>query len=183
MNMTKQMMAPVRRAVQNMVSRAVLRLVNDAGGIQAVQIGLLRGETRDNAERFQDFGFSSTPLPGAECVVVFVGGNRDHPLVVKVDDRRYRLKANAGGATMYDAEGNYIHIKNDGTIEINSSTRVDITSPLVRMTGDLEVVGDITDRVDDNPSTVHGMRETYNIHTHSENNSGDTEPPTQPMPA
>lgn len=173
-----------RTAVDNMVARAVLRVVNNAGGLQALHIALLQDETRDNCERFQEFGFDSTPLPDAEVVVVFVGGQRDHPLVVACDDRRYRLKSNAGGSTMYDASGNFIHIKNDGTIEINSATRVDITCPLVRMTGDLEVEGDITDRYTTDATTVRGIRELYNIHRHPENdNGGPTNQPIEQLPA
>ncbi len=178
-----RMLAPLRGRIYNMVARAVLHMVANAPGIQAVQIELQEGEVRSNAEHFFDFGFSSTPLPGAEAIAVFPGGSRDHVLVVKIDDRRYRFKANAGGSALYDANGSVVHMKNDGTVEVIAATRVDITCPLVRMTGDLEVEGDITDRYLTDNTSNHSLRQTYNVHTHPENdNGGPTSAPNQQLP-
>lgn len=178
--------APLRRAVANMVSRAVVKLVNDAAGMQVVQLGLLAGETRDQAERFQQYGFTSVPLEGAEAVVVFVGGTRDHPLVVCVDDRRYRPKGMQDGeAQMYNHIGDYIHIKADGSIKVVAAMKVDITAPLVEITaplvtmsGDLEVAGDISDK----DGMLKSIRDTYNNHTHDETTTV-TLTPNQTMPS
>ncbi len=83
-------MLPLRRRVMLMVGRAVLTLVDDDPRLQVVQLSALRSETIDRAERFQEYGFSSHPEPGAEAVVVCPGGVRQHPIVIAVDDRRYR---------------------------------------------------------------------------------------------
>jgi phage gp45-like len=61
--------------------------------MQLVQLGVLAGETVEGdtgAEHFQPYGFASVPLAGAEAVVVFPNGDRSHPLVTAVSDRRYR---------------------------------------------------------------------------------------------
>jgi len=116
-----QMLQPLRDRVMLMVARGVLKLVNDAGGLQTAQIGLLEDELRDKVERVQDYGLTSNPLPGAEPVVLFVGGNRDHGLIIKVDDRRYRLKGlKSGEVALYTDEGDFIHLKRDRNIEVKT---------------------------------------------------------------
>ena len=79
------------RRVKLAVGRAVLQLVDDARKLQSVQVVGLRGEVLDEVERFQQYGFTSHPHPKAECVVLSVGGMRQHPIVIAIDDRRYRL--------------------------------------------------------------------------------------------
>lgn len=136
-----RLLGPLRRQLRLIVSRAVITVVDDALKIQGVQITALAGETRDNVERFQDYGFTSVPHAGAEAVVVFAGGNRDHGIVVKVDDRRYRLKGLAKGeVAMYSDEGDSIHFKRGRkivvtteTAEVNAAVKASVTSPLVEL--------------------------------------------------
>lgn len=123
----------LRNRVEMMIARGVVRLVNDGGKLQVVQLGLLQGETRV-LERFQSYGFTGHPHPGAEAVVLFRGGDRDHGLVVVVDDRRYRLKALAAGeVAMYDDLGKKIHFKRDGTFEAVAPKLV------INVTGDVVI--------------------------------------------
>lgn len=129
-----RLLAPVRTRIANMVARAVVRLVNDGGGVQVLQLSVLDGETREAIERFQNYGFTSVPLPGAEAAVLFVGGRRDHGLVVAVDDRRYRLKGLAEGeVAIYTDEGDYVHIKRGGTIEVKAATKAVVDAPAVEL--------------------------------------------------
>ena len=85
------MIAPLRRRVLLSIGRAVLALVDDGRKLQVVQVQGLARETLDGIERVQQYGLTSHPHPGAECVVVAVGGMRQHPLVIAADDRRYRV--------------------------------------------------------------------------------------------
>ena len=110
--------APLRRRVRLMVSRAVLAApVNDAGGIQVVQVKLLEGEVRDGVERMQNYGFTGVPLAGAEGVMVCVGGDRDHGIVIAMDDRRYRIKGmQPGEVALYDDLGQKVHLTRTGVV-------------------------------------------------------------------
>ena len=90
--LVERMMWPLKRRVLLMVGRAVLRLVDDAPGIQVVQVEAMKDEIIDGPERIQQYGMSSRPLPGAEAVVLSCGGVRQHSLVVAVDDRRHRVR-------------------------------------------------------------------------------------------
>lgn len=69
------------------------------------------------------------------------------------------------------------------TVDITCSGDATITCPTVKMTGDLEVDGDITDNAQGNINTMANMRATYNSHTHNENGTGGgvTDAPNQPI--
>ena len=77
----QRLIRPISARVKLMIGRAVLTIINDATKIQSVQIQALAGETLDNVERFQNYGFSGHPHPGAEAVLVSLGGMRQHPIV------------------------------------------------------------------------------------------------------
>lgn len=163
----------MRGKVRLMVGRAILAAIGDAGPIQTAQARLLADEMHDDMERVQEYGFTSVPLPGAEAVVVFVGGNRDHGLIVATDDRRYRIKGQQGGeVAIYTDEGDTIILKRGRTVEITTQTLLVKASSKVRMeTPLLEVTGEIEDRCDGDGRTMEGMRQIYDIHTHNETQS------------
>lgn len=112
-----KLVAPLRRRVRLMISRAVLAAVNDAGGIQLVQVKLLDGEVCDGVERLQNYGFTSVPKAGAEGLMACVSGDRDHGIIVAMDDRRYRLKGLAAGeVALYDDLGHKVHLTRSGIV-------------------------------------------------------------------
>ena len=126
--------SPLRRRINLMISRAIITAVNDSDGLQVLQLTGLANETLDGVERVQEYGFTSHPLAGAIGVLACVAGNRDHGVVVAVDDRRYRLVGLAAGeVALHDdqgqmviirrngitVEGQNIHLKSDGVIRID----------------------------------------------------------------
>lgn len=121
------MSEPLRRlgrAIHGMAARCVLRLASDGLKMQACQVGLLDEETADNVERFQNYGLTSVPLPGAEGVCLFIGGDRGHGVIIAMDDRSYRLKPLEGGeVALYSVDdqephGHRIVLKRGGLIEV-----------------------------------------------------------------
>ena len=78
--------------IANLVGRAVVKRVDDSTGVQELQLEFLPGELRSEIERFGQFGLTSRPPEGAEAVVVFVGGRREHGLAIACEDRRYRIQ-------------------------------------------------------------------------------------------
>lgn len=127
----------MRGKVRLMVGRAILAAIGDDGPIQTAQARLLADETHDDMERVQEYGFTSVPLPGAEAVVVFVGGNRDHGLIVATDDRRYRKKAlQPGDVAVYDHRGQYVILHQGGiTIHTSETFRVEAQHIQMHATG------------------------------------------------
>lgn len=140
-----RLMAPLARRLGNMVARGAVSAVNAATKMQSLQLRLMAGEAKDSVEHFEPFGFTSKPLPGAEHITLFLDGDRSHGVTIVVADRRYRLTGLADGeAALHDAYGNHAWFKKDGTLDVTASTKVQITSPLVTMSGNLQVTGNIT---------------------------------------
>ncbi len=163
-------MSDLGNKLRLMVARGIVKLIKDSAKIQELQVQLLEGEVRGQGERFQNYGFTSHPKPGAEAIVVMVGGDRSHPVILVVDDRRYRLKnMNEGEVAIYTDEGDYIWIKRNGNIAVKASTQVNVECPSVNMTGNLNVEGNITcdNNVSDENGSMNEMRGVYNTHKHT----------------
>ena len=89
-------MEALRRAYLGF-TRGSLVKATDKSKMQTVDVRLYHDELIPGIERFQPYGHSAVPLPpdqngskAAEAVVVFINGNRAHPICIGVDDRRYR---------------------------------------------------------------------------------------------
>lgn len=164
-----------------MVGRAILAVINDGTKLQSLQINLLADETRDDVERFQNYGYTSHPHPGAEAISVSVTGTRDHCVVIAVDDRRYRLKGLLQGeVAMYTDEGDKIVLKRGNQIEVTALTSVTLITPLTTLTGDLHVMGNQTnDGRIDAAGDVTGEGKSLPHHTHME--QGDGMPTSTPL--
>lgn len=134
--------APLKRRVAQSISRAVITALSDSKDFQQLQAQLLADELHSNIDRIQNYGFTSVPKVGAEGIFLSVGGSREHGVIIAVDDRRYRLKNLASGeVAMYTDEGDKIHFKRGGIIEVNASNRIDlIATSKVKVTApDVEV--------------------------------------------
>lgn len=195
-----KLIAPLARRVRLTARRAVVRRVDDAARLQSLQVAVYADEVRDRAERFQHYGLTSHPHAGAEAVVLALGGNSDHSVVIAVDDRRYRLTALAAGeVALYDDQGQHVHLLRGrqivvggaAQVTVQADTKITLDAPLVHVTGNLTVAGTAAaagalssaTSVADPTGTMAGMRSTYNSHTHPENGSGGgtTSAPNQPM--
>lgn len=136
---------PIKKRIMNILSRGVVNSVDDSKGIQRIKTALFADEIHDNVERFQNYGFTSKPLPGAESLALFHSGNREHGIIIVVDDRRYRLKGLADGeVAIFTDEGDKIHFKRGNKIEIltgeltvNASTKVIVNAPQVDVNSDV----------------------------------------------
>jgi phage baseplate assembly protein V len=81
------------------VSRGKVRLVykGNAYKTQRLQVELLAGELSDVMEHFEPYGFTASPVLGAEALVHFLGGNRAHGIAGVVSDGRSRPRTLAEG--------------------------------------------------------------------------------------
>jgi phage baseplate assembly protein V len=185
MRQLSRALAPLARGLQNLFSRGVVSAVNPGAKMQTVQIQLLTGESKDNVEHFEPYGYTAHPHAGAEQATGFVEGDRSHGIVLVVADRRYRLTGLAAGeVAIYDDQGQKVHLTRAGIVIDGAGLPMTITNtPKVRMeTEMLECTGDIKDRCDSNGRTMDGMRGIYNGHDHPENDSGGpTDQPNQSM--
>lgn len=187
--------------IANLVGRGIIKLVNDAGGIQKVQITGLESELLDNLDRLQEYGLTSNPPVDSECIFIALNGQRNRSVIIGTEDKRYRLKGLENGeVALYDDLGTKIHLKRDNQIQIKATTKVQIDSPAVQIThtdgqgsdcllqvdgnivatGNISANGDITDKDETNNTTMSNMRTIFNAHTHGET-GGTTNAPNSQM--
>lgn len=128
-------------ACRNLVSRGVVTRTDDAPRMQTVQLTLLEGELLEGAERFQPYGLTSRPQEGAEALCVFVGADRSHPVVLAVDDRRFRVTSlRPGEVCLYTDEGDTILFGRDHHISIRTlHLSADAEDVLVKATSKITV--------------------------------------------
>ncbi len=94
--MSVELFNRIVRRLRGLVTRGVLAGVTDGAKMQSVQVTGASGEV-DEAEHWQRYGFTAAPHKGAEVLILNVGADASHPVVIAVDDRRYRVKGLADG--------------------------------------------------------------------------------------
>jgi phage gp45-like len=170
----KRIIDPLYRRIQGIVARAIIKNIDDSEKMQKVQIGILKDEIRDDVDRVQQYGFTSCPKPGADAVVIFVGGNRDHGIVIATDDARYRFKSMADGeVALYTDEGDYIQLSRGKIIKIKAQTKLQIDTPELTVTGKITAQGIIQGSEIKNSSGTK-----LGTHMHPTAASGPPSPPT-----
>lgn len=141
----RQQVADLRSRVTLSMARGVLRLGEDDHGLRQTQVGLLHGEVRGEIEHLEAYGLTAAPQPGAEAVVLFLGGERDHPLVLSTPDRRHRPRDLQGGEVcLYAAAGQRITLLANGDVRVYAPGKtVTAECATLILKGNLEVEGNI----------------------------------------
>jgi len=128
-----------------MIARGVVQLVMDSGQGQVLQVRA-GGELIDGVERFQPYGFSSNPPVGTETMIMFVGGNRDHPIAfdMRGDAARKEAVTNSqsenGDILIYSAGGQFIRVAANGKIYIDAPENIHLNARgVLRLEGQLGV--------------------------------------------
>lgn len=161
--MREAVLRVLRQRIAALVARAIVRVVDDATLLQSLQVTIQADEVREFVERFGQYGLTSVPHPGAEAVVLSVGGLRGHLLCLAVEDRRYRKKDLAPGeVALYSDEGDYVLFKRGRIVEVRAGTELRIDTPLAHFLGDVEVDGSITAAVQ---VTADGIGLTSHVHS------------------
>ena len=81
------------------------------------------GETLQDVEVAQHYGFASAPPAGTEVFAIPIGGSSAHLVIVGEMDRAYRIAINAGEVALYNAAGAKVVLKADGTVILNDGTK------------------------------------------------------------
>ncbi|MFW5901895.1 MAG: phage baseplate assembly protein V [Thermodesulfobacteriota bacterium] len=134
-----RLLGPLWRRIRLMISRGVVKLVDDSLKLQGVQTAILGAEPAW-AERFQEYGYTSHPLEGAEAILAAVGGARSHLAAIAVDDRRYRIKdLEPGEVCLYTDEGDEIRFKRGQVISVVAGSKLDVSAPEVNVVASTSV--------------------------------------------
>lgn len=112
--------------VVGLVTRGVISRVNSGNRVQLVTAKLNADEDNE-AEHIEPYGFTSNPPEGAECVVLNVGAERGHPVVIVAGDRRHRVTGLASGEVAIHADtGATITLKANGDIVLDPKSGSEI---------------------------------------------------------
>lgn len=182
--LVRSLVRPALDRVKTLAQRGVVRSSDDEKKAQTLVVAVLAGETLSRVERLAHFGFLSRPPAGAEVVILCLGGNRDHPVVISEEDRRVRPSGDLaeGESGLYSSSGSSVQaritLRADGSVEIEAPGGVAVTGDL-EASGDLEAGGNVTAGADvaDAVGTLAALRSAYNVHTHSDPQGGSTGPP------
>lgn len=116
----------LQRRVQSMIVRGVVSNVDDALKLQALGLDLEDRHSPTEVEHIHPYGISYHPKKDAEVIVLSLGGNRDHMIVLPAFDRRFRLTGLAEGEfAIHDDQGQKVHFKRDKTL-IETSKDVEV---------------------------------------------------------
>lgn len=119
----------------NMLAKAVVKTIVDTLGRQTAQVEVTKGELIDDMERMQDYGFSSNPPPGGtDAFVAFLGGSREQGVIIRMENRNFRIKAlKSGEVAMFDDLGNVIKLGRD-SVDVVATLKLTATAPTAEVT-------------------------------------------------
>ena len=106
--------------------RAIIKSVVE-GVIKRFSATGIPGQSFDDREYLQHYGYTSRPLEGAEAILVREG---NHIVMIASDDRRYRIALEAGEVALYDDLEQKVHLTRSG-IEVQSPTQIKATAPQI----------------------------------------------------
>lgn len=163
-------------SLKSMMARGTVVLAAAGKMMQSLQVRITAGELKDNVEHFEPYGMTSNPLPGAEVLAMFLGGDRSHAVVVVASDRRYRItELKPGEVAIYTDEGDKIHFKRGriidietATLNIKATTAVNIDTPVINQTGKIVSTGD---------QVAGGVSQINHVHTNVQAGNGNSGPP------
>ena len=131
-----RMLLPLKNRIIRLISRCVLDEINNTGKMQKIKATLFGNETLGTIDRLQEYGLETYPIADGktEGVVLFIGGNRDQGICIKLNSREYRpTDLSEGDACLYtkdsnDSFKNRVWIKpTNNTIEITQADGAKIT--------------------------------------------------------
>ncbi len=115
------LLKPLKAKLTQMIARGKINLIDDSQSFQQAQVSFSENDVQNRVERFQNYGFTSVPPKDAECVALFLGGQKGFPLIIAADSRETRLKdLKEGESAVYNSQGSKIHLKSDGEILIDN---------------------------------------------------------------
>jgi hypothetical protein len=158
--MNRNSLTEMSGRIMHMASRVTLNVGDDLKMMQEMFIDGMNSDMRKAVERIQSFGFSSVPLPrdeegkqkdasiggveqpkgpAAEGIALFLGGQRNHPVVIGVDDRRHRpMGMKPGENAQYDDQGQMTLLRRAGLFLLSLDDDGQGTAPGGKMLRDAE---------------------------------------------
>ncbi len=139
---------PIATRLLGSVRRALVRLVDDDGTVQKVQVEARSGESIPDVDHLQPYGLTGNPPLGARTLLLMVGGAWDHVVALATGHTDRPTGLGAGDVTVYSGHDARLDLRDDGTT---------VKGPQLVVEGDLHVDGDSTT---DGNTTVEGYTDS-----------------------
>ena len=117
------------------------------GLVQSARVEALENDAKDDAERFQDYGYAANAVDG-QGLVITAGG---HTIVLRMDRLAERPRLAAYEVSVWHKEGHRVTLKAGKLVEVscdtfrvNAAVKVELNAPLVTATGTMGVTGRMT---------------------------------------
>ncbi len=119
----------------NMLAKAVTRKIIDTLGRQTAQVEVTKGELIDDMERMQDYGFTSNPpASGTDAIVAFLGGSREQGVIIRMENRSFRLKGlESGEVAIFDDLGNVFKLGRE-SVDLVAVIKTTVSAPIIEAT-------------------------------------------------
>lgn len=129
----------LKNKIRLMVGKCIIEAAKNASkGVEA-NIVLLGSERHSGVRMMQHYGFASVPNGGSEGVALFVGGSRDHGVLVASQGEASKIPTlEPGEVALFSEFGQTILLKKDGSI-----LAVPKSGKPYKIDADLEVTGDV----------------------------------------
>lgn len=197
----QRLLTPILARIRRVVMGSVIKMVDDSGDLQKMQIETIGHSVYDNIEKFGQFGFASNPPIGLDAIIVERNGKY---ICIAIGDRKYRIKnLESGDVAIYDMRGQIVKLNADG-ITVNDAFGNTVTTAnsginLTDKNGNNIIMGGsginlngviITqDGTMTTPSTItaggditSGSGKTLDTHKHEVPGAGALVPPPAPTP-
>ena len=169
--MLERALEPIRNRIRLMVARSVISAVSsDETGI-TLQLTLGPNEERADVDLVQQYGVSSKPKPGSQAVTLFVSGSRSEGVTIatKGGGAAMSFTLKPGEVALHTDEGDSVHLRRGRivevtteTLKISASSGVEIDTPTLTTTGNVEASGNVEDSL----GSLAALRTAFNAHTH-----------------
>ena len=158
--MNRNSLTEMSGRIMHLAARVTLNVGDDLKMMQEMFIDGMNSDMRKAVERIQSFGFSSVPLPrdesekqqtasangienpkgaAAEGIALFLGGQRNHPVIIGVDDRRHRpMGMKPGENAQYDDQGQMTLLRRAGLFLLSCDDDGSGKAPGAKMLRDKE---------------------------------------------
>ena len=150
-----------------MARRVRLLDLDDSGPQQKMRVAGLSGEELKDIVRIQPYGFTSNPPPGAEGLLLSLGGRSDRAMLLGMEHPDFRIKGQpAGYQAIYDQFGSEVSLV-QSNIRIKHASSITMQAGPVTMTLDangLTVSGPVQFN---GPSVRHNSKNIGDTHTHA----------------
>jgi phage baseplate assembly protein V len=120
----------LRNRLLLMIGRGRIKLVDDSGPVQTVQVAMQGGDVHDLMPRLAEYGFSSSPPAGSDALVAKLGGDHSHGVVAATGHQASRPRGlPIGASVVYDNAGSKVLLNADGTLTVHAQTSVRVETP------------------------------------------------------